>query len=406
MAPGDDGDVLPLLQRLLVIGRLWSVGHPLDADAVRAARDAALLHNHRRYVERIPVYAAMAEDFGLVEVEDVDVLASRMTVTDEVFKSYDPRWAEGDLRRLTSWLGSVFTHRLDDLPVEATTLPDWRTELRDRGVYVTFSSGTTGHPSLVPRDRTTLAALRAAGGTRSPTGAGEEPFDCLVLVPDGMGLGIQSGAAGLQDAAVRHHRLPAAGSPSEADYAEAAAFLRSTGSVGRQVVVYGTPAHVARLCAFLAAEGTTLQLPAGSRVVTGGGWKGGQRTSRTALAAEVTRRLGVPPASCSDAYSTAELNTVFVTCREGRYHVPPVVHAVAVDAALQPLDAAEVEGVLAVLDPFALSYPGFVVTGDVVRLSREPCPCGLAGTTIVGDIERAAEAPARGCGAVLAAEPG
>jgi len=42
-----------------------------------------------------------------------------------------------------------------------------------------------------------------------------------------------------------------------------------------------------------------------------------------------------------------------------------------------------------VLDPFALSYPSFIATGDTVRVCRDRCACGLAGQTLLGPIVRA-----------------
>ena len=138
-------------------------------------------------------------------------------------------------------------------------------------------------------------------------------------------------------------------------------------------------------------------------MITGGGWKGRSPVAGHRLRAAVTRQLGVPPDRCVDTYSTAELNTVFVTCLQGRYHVPPVVEPVILDDLLQPVDDDGAEGRLAVLDPFALSYPGFVATGDQVRLCRDPCRCGLSGPSLLGPITRAPGLPERGCGVDVAA---
>ncbi|GAA2911772.1 hypothetical protein GCM10010517_78340 [Streptosporangium fragile] len=430
---------VPDTQALLVCTRLWSAGAPIDEEAVTRLRHAALVENHRRYATAIPAYAALTGGVPPSPAVTVADIGARFLVTDELFKSYDPAWLTEDLPELSRWLGTIFTERLDDLDLAAGDVNQWRDALKRHGVYVTFSSGTGGRPSLVPRDRLTLAALRAGSGVRLPWTPLAGGYDFLQLVPPGLGLGIQSGAAGLAAGAARVHHLrtspfdlrslsggpglPAvpgerAGDGHEAvprgheaadrghagrevpgapDHEAAAAFLKGA---DRPVLVFGTPPGLADLVAHLSAAGTRLRLPPGSGIVTGGGWKGRTATRWEDLAEGVADRLGVPPERYVDAYSTSELNTVFLTCAEGRYHVPPCVEPVVVDDLLAPVDGDDVEGRLAVLDPFAFSYPGFVVTGDAVRLRRDPCGCGLPGPTLAAPIVRAAGAGQRGCATV------
>jgi hypothetical protein len=61
----------------------------------------------------------------------------------------------------------------------------------------------------------------------------------------------------------------------------------------------------------------------------------------------------------------------------------------------------EGEGLLAFLDPFATSYPGFVITEDRATLAFGRCGCGRPGAFIEGEIERAPGAEVRGCGGLL-----
>ncbi|MBB2909827.1 hypothetical protein FHS43_001073 [Streptosporangium becharense] len=434
---------VPEVQALLVCTRLWSTGAPIDEEAAALLRHAALVRNHHRYTADIPAYAALAEGMSSASAITVADIGERFLVTDELFKSYDPAWLAEDLPELSRWLGSIFTERLDDLGLDhaAGDVNGWRAALKRHGVYVTFSSGTGGRPSLVPRDPLTLAALRAGSGVRLPWAPRTGGYDFLQLVPPGLGLGIQSGATGLAAGAVRVHRLratpfdlrslsggsgpgarpgerdspagrsddpghatgpvppgaPGHEAPGAPDHEAAADFLRKA---ARPVLVFGTPSGVADLVAHLSAAGTRLSLPPGSQVVTGGGWKGRTAVRWDDLVAGVADRLGVPPGRYVDAYSTSELNTVFLSCAAGRYHVPPCVEPIVVDGLLTPVPGDDVEGRLAVLDPFALSYPGFVVTGDAVRLRRTSCGCGLSGPTLAAPIVRAAGAGQRGCATV------
>ncbi|MGV9775419.1 LuxE/PaaK family acyltransferase [Streptosporangium sp. NPDC003464] len=399
---------VPDVQALLVCTRLWSTGAPIDEGAVARLREAVLVGNHRRYAAAIPAYAALVDESPAAPAVTVADIRDRFLVTDGLFKSYDPAWLEDAPAELTRWLGSIFTERLTDLDLATGDINQWRAALKRHGVYVTFSSGTGGRPSLVPRDRPTLAALRACSGVRLPWTLRAGTYDFLQLVAPGLGLGIQSGAAGLAAGAVRVHHLRAAlfdlrsltggpGPPGAPDHDAAADFLARS---ERPVLVFGTPAEVSDLIDHLASAGRHVRLLPGSQVVTGGGWKGRTAIRREELVEGVRDRLGVPPGRCVDTYSTSELNTVFLTCVNDRYHVPPCVEPVVVDDLLVPVDGDDVVGRLAVLDPFALSYPGSVVTGDAVRLRRDPCGCGLAGPTLAAPIVRAAGAGERGCATV------
>jgi hypothetical protein len=402
----DQHEGLSALRWLLVATRMWARGHALDHAAVRSAQDQALLWLHRHYVARIPLYRQVALREGLETVTDAGTLAAELMLTSDVFKSYDPDWlAERDFAALTAWLGTVFLRepRIDGAAVG--DLAQWRATLRDDGVFLTWSSGTGGQLSFVPRDSATLSALRNNGALYGALGgaAGDAP-DCLALTQQGLGLGIQAAARGVVDAAERSHHLdlPAPGAPApavEAAWSAAARFLRDSTRDGRPVTVVGTPALAAALCGYLVADGP-LRMPAGSLVVTGGGWKAGPPLSADELAAQIEAALAVPPEGVLDVYGAAELNCYLVRCSSGRYHVPPLVRPVALDPSLSPLEGDDVSGLLGFLDPFALSYPGFVVPGDVGRLVFGDCPCGLEGWAVYGAIRRAPQEGARGCATV------
>jgi hypothetical protein len=134
----------------------------------------------------------------------------------------------------------------------------------------------------------------------------------------------------------------------------------------------------------------------------GGGWKSfaGQRLSRPELLALVHERLGLPPAQLQESYSMIECNLSLPRCVEGRFHVPPLLWPMVLDGAMTPR-AQLGRGRFAFCDPLATSYSGFFASGDEVELTREPCPCGRGGWTLVGEIERARGYETRGCAGLL-----
>ena len=96
------------------------------------------------------------------------------------------------------------------------------------------------------------------------------------------------------------------------------------------------------------------------------------------------------------------MNMVMTRCPEGRFHIPPLNEPVIFDEALLPLEGDDLNGALGFADPFAVSYPGFLITGDNVRLIDDKCACGLSGSAIVGEVARAAGREVKGCGGIMA----
>jgi hypothetical protein len=408
------------LRYLQLATRVWAGGGEFAQRSTDGVRHQALLCNHRRYVELVPAYGRLAESAGAVAVTDVEQLVAELLVTTDLFKSYDPILLERrDFAAMTDWLGTICTRRPAIATDDVDDLDVWRERLFADGVHLQFSSGTTGRPSFVPRDPATLSALRH-NGSHYPhpsqarlTGDGE-PYDCLLLVPAGDGTGLQGVAAGLTAGADRAHRLDgpvltagtarawASAGERDRSYARCVDFLRRAGEQRRRVLVFGPPFAVHALVEHVLAGPGPIALPAGSTVVTGGGWKGLTEVSAPSLRAALADALAVPAGHVVDVYSTSELNAAMMSCAHDRYHVPPLLEPRVVDDDLVPLPGEDVTGTLAFLDPFALSYPGFLVTGDTGRLVRGRCGCGLEGWSVLGPITRSERVAAKGCAGVAA----
>ena len=90
--------------------------------------------------------------------------------------------------------------------------------------------------------------------------------------------------------------------------------------------------------------------------MTGGGWKRGDDGGGDVfeLLDSAARLLAVPRDRRVDTYSTAELQTVLVSCPHRRYHEPPVLESVLVGEQLAAVEGAS-DGRLALLEPMALS---------------------------------------------------
>jgi len=415
----------------------WVAEDEVDVDALRASHDDATLAAHRHYCATVPAYRSLAEGLGLVDCADAALLRAELSSTEDLFKSYDPRWLdEGDFTAMTGWLGQICSA---DVTLEATgidSIEGWLGALRGRGLEVMYTSGTSGLLSFVPRDDDAAAAfaLFASTGIFEFAGASPEDYDGFLLAfqggnhslawsADRMGMRTRSAeflyelptdadairaqvtgqvpaVASARDACTR---LGSAIAESPRHRERMIAGLLASADAGRPTLLLAAPFQLMELCRELIRRGERIEAHARSFVVLGGGWKSfqGERIPREELVAMVGESLGVGPASVHEAYGMSECSAVAFRCIAGRFHVPPLVCPLVFDDALEPLQELG-RGRLGFSDPFATSYPGLFITGDEVELTLDPCSCGRQGFSIVGEITRAPGREAKGCGGVMA----
>lgn len=414
------GDLLDLHAKLLNAAQRWAEGEDV-ADEIESSRRDAIKLNHLRYSALVPAYQRLARGQNLQGEVDVDTIVNQLMFTDEIFKSYDSSWLESaNFPAMTEWLETIFTHAIEVDQTGVTNIGTWRARLREVGVHVTFSSGTSGRMSFVPRDPLTNAALRSTAYSFGPQEwfgrQGRIPTsDCLVLGPRGDGTGIQGAGTGIAHVARRRHFLfdsewtgdaPGTGSAAGGDrhYHAALEFMRQSVAEQRPLFIFGAPVQVKRFCEFVISHCGQFKIDVPSLVGMGGGWKTltGDRITQHRLQELIEQAFGLPASQTGDVYSTSELNCIMISCAESRYHVPPLLEPVVLDEAFIGSAGSEGTGVLGFLDPFAISYPGFIITGDVGSLRRGVCGCGLSGWYVDGEIQRLAGWEVKGCGGVMA----
>ncbi|MEW5941585.1 MAG: hypothetical protein AB1750_18115, partial [Chloroflexota bacterium] len=127
----------------------------------------------------------------------------------------------------------------------------------------------------------------------------------------------------------------------------------------------------------------------------------GEKIPRDQLLALLRDSLGLPPERILEGYSMTEINVFMLRCEHGRFHIPPLIEPVLFSEELEPVEGDDLRGILGFLDPFAVSYPGFVISGDEVHFVNGPCPCGLSGPAVT-EIRRAQHREVKGCGGIMA----
>ena len=344
--------------------------------------------------------------------------------------------------------GKGFLNWLDNVYTGSTPMPTFRTETPDhdnvieefnkKGVSIMFTSGTSGRFSFIPRDDGSWDRLKYNAMKSVVELMDYNPNDTVILLipdPRQTNLTIASlfGIAydlydpenihvALEDTKVttqllRMQRNQAIGikekikakamsklSPivqKKSDY-RIINLLESLEKEGKRANIAGPPFWLNRILERMIKEGRKVKLP-DSQVLTGGGWKAeeSKRAPEEIFREKVEDVLGIPQDRYHDVYAMSECSSVFLSCVGHYKHVPPTIIPIVLDENLNPIGYNKF-GRFAFIDPIPESYPGFIITGDKVKLI-ERCPvCKREGPVLDIEVSRLPGVEGRGCAAVMA----
>ncbi len=178
--------------------------------------------------------------------------------------------------------------------------------------------------------------------------------------------------------------------------------IRASCAVGQKVFIFGTPQLYSELCLLVQQDAVPIPLRPGSLLLFGGGWKTftGERISRPELLSRMSNAFQLPAERILEGYSMTEINAFMLRCDFGRFHIPPYIEPVLYQPDLSVMEPQTGRGILGFLDPLALAYPGFIISGDEVVLVNGDCPCGLGGPAVT-EISRASAREVKGCAGIL-----
>ena len=181
---------------------------------------------------------------------------------------------------------------------------------------------------------------------------------------------------------------------------EIIAWIEKREAAKEEMAFCGAPFLLYSVVERLKEEGRSFDVGARGLVLTGGGWKVHEkkRMPEEEFRKDIKDYLGIPAENVIDMYGMVEGNGWMVQCPEGHHlHVPmSYIHPMVLDDNFDPVGYGEY-GRFAFLDGSIYSYPGFIITGDRVRM-RERCPtCGRPGPVLEPGITRIAGKETRGC---------
>ncbi|MBC7080838.1 MAG: hypothetical protein H5T44_01075 [Thermoplasmatales archaeon] len=169
----------------------------------------------------------------------------------------------------------------------------------------------------------------------------------------------------------------------------------------KQVYILTFPYQLNDLMNLMEEEGFYLNLPKDSVIITGGGWKiyEDKKVSSEEFAKRIEEFFGIDINNYRDVYGMSEMNGLALECEERYKHIPPWIYPMIIDENNEISNCGE--GRFIFLDPASNSYPGFIITGDELKL-LESCPeCGRSGYVIEGEIKRAKGEESKGCGNLM-----
>jgi len=163
------------------------------------------------------------------------------------------------------------------------------------------------------------------------------------------------------------------------------ATLERYARTGLPLRVTGFPAFGYVTLERLDSMGVSFEFPPESVLFSGGGWKlhTGKRVSYEEYADLVRRVLGISAGRIRDVYGMVEHGVPYLTCEEGRFHVPIYSRVCAVDPGTMRVQPEGEVGLLKLVTPYIRSVPCISVLSTDLGEVRSRCACGRGGRFIV-----------------------
>lgn len=395
--------------------------------------------NFARLRDRIPALKKLADRQGVDHIEKLeDVLP--VCFDHRVLKNYPLAIIENrDFVKLTSWLDRLTAHDLLAMDLSGLkTIENWLARLEAYGMVVTYSSGTTGKLSFVPRSRDEFGPWRshAFNADRAITGIDANLVKLPNLFPSYRG-GYQSAlkmvslfmvemAGGPQ----HHHTLYDSHVPADlmalSGRLQAAedkgeiqrlgldpALLEQRQKMleqgrrreqdldlwfgklmarfrGQRVRIGGLFSELYRVAKAGLEKGLKCEFAPGS-IMTGGGGMKGYKDAPADWEEQVKSFFGVN--KLGSLYGFSECIGTSPLCDAGYFHLPLCAVPLLMDQGGNAMPREGVQqGRLVLVDPIPTSYWGGFTSGDeVVMHWEDDCPCGWKGPRVEKTIRRLAD---------------
>ncbi len=154
--------------------------------------------------------------------------------------------------------------------------------------------------------------------------------------------------------------------------------LRELSKQSSPVRLLGIPSFIFELLEHMKGQ-EPIQLPKGSLMMTGGGWKAAEdkAVTRAEFRQMVTQSLGIPDALLRDGYGMAEHAAPYMECRHHKFHIPVYNRIYARNPETLEVCAPEQVGLLEFITPLNAMMPNLaILSTDFGYLDKDLCSCG------------------------------
>lgn len=395
--------------------------------------------NFHRLRDRIPALKKLADRQGIDTIDRIEDILP-VCFDHRVLKNYPIQIIENrDFAKLTTWLDKLTAHDLTRIDLTGLkTIEEWLGRLEAFGMLVTYSSGTTGKLSFVPRSYDEFGPWKfhffnvnyAASGvnawtTKLPTffpgyrggyqtmlkmmslfnvemAGGPDNYYTLYdthIPADLMALSGRLQAAedkgevaalGLDPALLeQRQQMLQQGRQRDGDL-EAWFGKLIQQFKGQRVKIGGTFADMYRVARAGLDKGMQCEFAPGSMLMGGGGMKG-YKDAPDDWEDQVKSFFGID--RLGNQYGFSECIGNGPLCDAGFFHMPPysVLLLMGPDGEALPREGVQ-KGRLVIVDPIPVSYWGGFTSGDEVTVHWEDdCPCGWKSPRVGKTIRRFAE---------------
>jgi hypothetical protein len=405
-------------------------------EELEALQLEALQLRFARFRRTVPALTRLADRQG---IDQIDTLSDVLPVCFDhrVLKNYPIQIIENrDFAKLTAWLDKLTMHDLTKVDLTGLeTIDDWLDRLDAFGMLVTYSSGTSGKLSFVPRSRDEFAAWRANYFEVNRAACGVDSYTTKLpmfnptyrtghqtaikmmglfqveaaggwdnyhtLYPGHMSADLLALAGRLQ-AAEDKGQLDRLGlDPKLLDQRRAmleqgrrreqdidawfSAIIRDFR--GKRVRIGGMFADLYRVARAGLEKGLRCEFASGSVMVGGGGMKG-YKDAPADWEEQVKEFYGI--SKLGNLYGFSECTGNAPLCDAGFFHFMPWVIPMVVDAEMRELPRTGVQsGRMVLIDLLAESFWGGFASGDEVTMHwDEDCDCGWKSPRVEKTIRR------------------
>lgn len=389
----------------------------------------AIKYQFKRHFKQNRMYHGFCKEMKITDndIKSYEDLEKIPLIPGEFYKDYPTG------RDFALWLANLFTGEIPQVKITGKnpSFDDVINSFNSSGLVVSYSSGTSGRHTFIPRDKRTFlmseyAIAKAALSMAYPIW--EYDMHGYLLMPNPFKTNIYAGkvctiyydviknvkAAIDREINTDVIKLSMVGGDGLKSKLVKSALARMNKKIinniikwleknnkeKNKIVFAGAPFILHAVTNKLKEMGKTFDFSDRGAVLTGGGWKihEDKRMPHDDFRKQVKEIIGIREEHCLDAYGMVEGNGWMVNCPEGHYlHIPySYYHPLVLDDEFKPVGYNE-WGRFAFLDGSTYSYPAFIISGDKVRM-LEHCPvCDRPGPVLEPEVSRATGKEMRGC---------